>query len=180
MSRIVEYVLRVKDAASATLGKAGKEADKFATAAKSAGLNAENLDKAISGLAVAGPAAASAFIGFNQQLADSRNELFDWSTRTTVAAETLGGLRLAAKGSGLDFTALAEPLIALNRLTFEASRGNADAAGRFDALGLSVCAARMARAMVSELPIRTSVLIPPIVVSNCVAAMMNSSGFQAR
>lgn len=137
MSRIVEYILRVKDAASATLGKAGKAADGFTTAAKSAGLTAANLDKALTGLAMAGPAAAAAFIGFNQQLADSRNELLDWSTRTTVAAETLGGLRLAAKGSGLDFTALAEPLIALNRLTFEASKGNAEAAARFDALGLS-------------------------------------------
>ena len=63
---------------------------------------------AAAGLAILG--AVKALIALNQRLADSKNELIDTGVKTGLTAETIGGLRLAAKGSGQELGALASGL----------------------------------------------------------------------
>jgi hypothetical protein len=137
-NRIVEFILRLKDQASAPLDAVGEAAEDAGEKAKKSGSAFTGLGGNILALATPAAAAGTAIFALAQSLSDSRNQLTDWSTRTGVAADTLGGLRLAAKGSNLDFQSLAEPLIALGRNASQAAMGNADLAAKFSALGVAV------------------------------------------
>jgi len=89
------------------LQKAEKEAKRTAAASKQAW--GDFLKVASGAILGAGVAVGK----FGQEVADLRNELTDMSTRTGIAADTLAGLRLAAEGSGQDFSGLSRVLTKL-------------------------------------------------------------------
>ena len=91
------------------------------------------------GTAVAGLGAG--FIALQQKIADLSNELVDASAKSGIAVDTLAGLRLAAEGSGLQFSNLESGLIKFQQSMDNASRGSATFAEKFDELGVSVTGA---------------------------------------
>jgi len=86
------------------------------------------------GIAIAG----AGFVAMQQKIADLSNELVDASTKTGIAVDTLAGLRLAAEGSGLQFSNLESGLIKFQQSMDNASRGSSTFADKFDQLGVSV------------------------------------------
>lgn len=82
--------------------------------------------------------AAAAIKDLVVNVVDLRNELGDMATRTDIAVETLAGLRLAARGSGLEFSELERALAGLPKRMLDASRGTGEAMVAFDALKISV------------------------------------------
>lgn len=91
------------DGANAEMKKVSKEAT---TATVDVKKLATGIATFATGLLAAGAAAAA----LTQKLADFKNEIIDSSTKTGIATSTLAGLRLAARGSGLEFSELAEGL----------------------------------------------------------------------
>ena len=83
-------------------------------------------------------AATSALVAFGQEIADLRNDITDASTRSGIAADTLQGLRLAAEGSGLAFSALTPGLDQFGRRLVQAADGGNATAEAFSALGVDV------------------------------------------
>ncbi len=83
-------------------------------------------------------AATRALFDFGQEIADLRNDITDASTRSGIAAETLQGLRLAAEGSGLSFSALTGGLDQFGRRMKQASEGGNATADAFAALKVRV------------------------------------------
>ena len=83
-------------------------------------------------------AATSAAVAFGQEIADLRNDITDASTRSGIAADTLQGLRLAAEGSGLAFSALTPGLDQFGRRLVQAAEGGNRTAEAFAALGVDV------------------------------------------
>lgn len=82
--------------------------------------------------------AVTAIAGMAQEVADLRNELTDTARISGVAADTLGGLRLAAKGSGLEFSKLQRGLKQYPKLLKDASTGTGRAAKAFSDFGIDV------------------------------------------
>jgi hypothetical protein len=125
--------------------KAGKGTKKAGDAAEKAGqqskLSAAGIAAMVTGLATAitfAVRAGRAFADMAQDVLDSSNELADASARTDVYVTSLAGLRLAARGSGQDFNALAAGLNALPKRISDAAAGVGDAKRGFDALGISL------------------------------------------
>jgi hypothetical protein len=83
-------------------------------------------------------AATRAVFDFGQEVADLRNDITDASTRSGIAADTLQGLRLAAEGSGLSFSALTGSLDQFGRRMAVAADGGNATAEAFEALGVRV------------------------------------------
>lgn len=83
-------------------------------------------------------AATRALFEFGQEIADLRNDITDASTRSGIAAETLQGLRLAAEGSGLSFSALTGGLDQFGRRMKQASEGGNATADAFAALKVRI------------------------------------------
>jgi len=83
-------------------------------------------------------AATRAMFDFGQEVADLRNDITDASTRSGIAADTLQGLRLAAEGSGLSFSALTGGLDQFGRRMAVAAEGGNATAEAFEALGVRV------------------------------------------
>ncbi len=75
---------------------------------------------------------------FGQQIADLRNDISDASTRSGIATDTLQGLRLAAEGSGLSFSALTSSLDQFGRRLTAAAEGGNATADAFETLGVTV------------------------------------------
>lgn len=73
-----------------------------------------------------------------QSMADAQNELSDLSARTGVSTKSLAGLRLAAKGSGQDFKAIASALKPLTLRLGQAAQGSKTAVEGFKAVGVEV------------------------------------------
>ena len=122
-------------------GKAKQAGDKT----KQAGDKAKDTGDALKGMAMKGAAAGLAILGavkaliaLNQRLADSKNELIDTGVKTGLTAETIGGLRLAAKGSGQELGALASGLTQFPKRMADASRGTGEALIAFKELGIEV------------------------------------------
>lgn len=194
MAGVIEQIVRLKDEASKTLadvaGKAdtaGKELDQLGTEAKDAGNDLGTMESKAQAagdanvkLATGTLAASLALAGLIQNLSDSTNELTNWSTRTGVAADTLGGLRLAAQGAGLDFQSMAEPLLALSRNTAQAAQGNADLAGKFDALGIATKDAdgslRLTEDVLRDLMTRLSDIKDPAERAAAATALLGEQG----
>jgi len=82
--------------------------------------------------------AVGALKAFGQEIADLRNDITDASTRSGIATDTLQGLRLAAEGSGLSFSALTSGLDQFGRHLTAAADGGNKTADAFEALGVSV------------------------------------------
>ena len=106
--------------------------------AKATGSDLKGLAVKAAGAGVAILGAAKALVALNQRLADSRNDLLDTAVRTGLAAETIGGLRLAAKGSGQELGNLASGLTQFPKRMADASRGTGEAMIAFEALGIQV------------------------------------------
>mgnify|MGYP003132566919 CR=1 FL=1 len=83
-------------------------------------------------------AAGRALHQMGQEVADLRNDITDASTRSGIATDTLEGLRLAAEGSGLQFSALTMSLDQFGRRMVAAQEGGNAAARAFAELGVSV------------------------------------------
>jgi hypothetical protein len=83
-------------------------------------------------------AVAGAFQRMGQEIADARNDITDASTRSGIATETLEGLRLAAEGSGLSFSALTSGLDQFGARLSQAAEGTGRTAEAFAALGVEV------------------------------------------
>jgi hypothetical protein len=75
-------------------------------------------------------------IQFSQELADLTNELTDASAKSGIAIETLAGLRLAAEGSGLEFSQLEGGLVKFQSSMLKASQGSKEMADSFGRLGI--------------------------------------------
>ena len=83
-------------------------------------------------------ASVRAFQSFGQEIADLRNDITDASTRSGIAADTLEGLRLAAEGSGLSFSALTSSLDQFGRRVTAAADGGNATADAFEKLKVKV------------------------------------------
>lgn len=83
-------------------------------------------------------AATAGLASMAQGVADLRNDLADASTRSGIAVETLQGLRLAAEGSGLSFSALTSGLDQFGARLSQAAEGTGRTAEAFAALGVEV------------------------------------------
>ena len=111
--------------ASAKAAKRGKvDFDKLASSASMVGAS----------FAVMG----AGVLAFSQQLADLTNQLTDASAKSGIAVETLAGLRLAAEGSGMEFSNLESGLIRFQTSVLDASRGSKSMTENFKALGVEV------------------------------------------
>jgi hypothetical protein len=119
----------------------GKEFDKMkkaaAKSAKDIGKAFKNSGRAVAGIAAGAAVAGAAVVAFGQEMADLANELTDASTKTGIATDQLAGLRLAAEGSGLAFSALEPGLIKFNASIANAAEGTGPAADAFERLGIS-------------------------------------------
>jgi len=73
-----------------------------------------------------------------KKIADLTNELVDASTKTGIAVDTLAGLRLAAEGSGQEFSALESGLIKFQGSMDAAANGSKAMADIFDDLKVEV------------------------------------------
>jgi len=116
------------------LQKAEKHAQR---ASRNIGAEFKKAGKAVGMIAGGAAVAGAAVIAFGQHIADLANELTDASTKTGIAIETLGGLRLAAAGSGVAFMKLESGLIKLTGSISDAAAGSGPAAEAFDQLGIS-------------------------------------------
>ena len=96
----------------------GKEFERIkktaAQSAKDIGKSFKQAGTAVAGIAAGAAAAGIAVLAFTQEMADLANELTDASAKTGIATDQLAGLRLAAEGSGLAFSALEPGLIKFN------------------------------------------------------------------
>jgi len=82
-------------------------------------------------------AAIGAVTSLAQRTADLRNQLTDASARTGVAAKTLGGLRLAFEGAGIEASALDSALNPLPKRLDDARKGTGEAVLAMERLGIS-------------------------------------------
>ena len=123
----VKQLNKAFKAAAAAQKKAADAAAKASkgarTAAKSASSQTVALTFDVSRLADMAAGAARAIGDMRQEVADLRNELIDASTRTGILASTLGGLRLAAEGSGQAFESLLPALDKLPSRMADAASG---------------------------------------------------------
>nr|AKH47332.1 tail length phage protein [uncultured marine virus] len=133
-TRTIEYIIKLRDDASAELGEVSESADDAADSTKKAGKSADDMGKLMVAAAVA---AAAAFAKLVKDLTDYKNAVNDMATRTGLAAETLQGLDLAARGSGLTFEQLAAGLVPFSKRVADAARGTGEAIVAFDRLGIA-------------------------------------------
>lgn len=123
---------------SQALAKELQKTEKVAAkSSKNIGKSFKQAGKAVAGIAAGAAVAGVAVLAFTQEMADLANELTDASTKTGIATDQLAGLRLAAEGSGLAFTALEPGLIKFNASIADAAQGTGPAAEAFERLGIS-------------------------------------------
>ncbi len=80
----------------------------------------KNMAKVGASLALAG----AGVFALSQKFADLTNEMVDASAKTGIAVDTLAGLRLALKGSGLEFSNMEAGLIKFQASVVNASNGS--------------------------------------------------------
>ena len=95
---------------------------------------ADQIGKAAIGVAGLGVA----FVAMGQKTADATNLLVDLGTRSGLAVDTLAGLQLAARGSGLEFSSLESALVGLPKRMSDMQRGAGEGKVAFERLGVSV------------------------------------------
>ncbi len=139
MVSALDRQLKQAERAAKKSAEASKKAAQSSSRAAKKG--AKDFDRlASSAASVAGSFAAmgAGLVMFQQQLADLTNELTDASAKSGLAIETLAGLRLAAEGSGLEFSNLESGLIRFQTSMLDASRGSKSMTDSFEALGVEV------------------------------------------
>ncbi len=115
-------------------------------AAKIAKTTTKQIEKSLTGVDLVGSiisaeaikAGISRIAALTGEVMELRTELADLSARSGIATDTLAGLRLAAAGSGLEFTELNDSLASLPKRMADAARGTGEGKVAFDALGISV------------------------------------------
>jgi hypothetical protein len=115
-----------------------KAARASAKAAKRGSVDFKKLASSASMVGASFAVMGAGVLAFSQQLADLTNELTDASAKSGIAVETLAGLRLAAKGSGMEFSNLESGLIRFQTSVLDASRGSKSMTENFKALGVQV------------------------------------------
>jgi len=135
---VIKMVIALDDKASPALKKVGTSTEAAGKASVKSSKGFKMSGAAMAKMGMAAIAAAAAFGKMIQALADSRNELIDTSTRTGLATDTIAGLRLAAEGSGMQFSALAAGLQQLPKRMSDTAKGTGEALDAFDALSVSV------------------------------------------
>ena len=115
-----------------------KAARASAKAAKRGSVDFKKLASSASMVGASFAVMGAGVLAFSQQLADLTNELTDASAKSGIAVETLAGLRLAAKGSGMEFSNLESGLIRFQTSVLDASRGSKSMTENFKALGVEV------------------------------------------
>jgi len=98
----------------------------------------KNVGASLSRVGIASAAAGAAVLVFVQKMADLSNQLTDASARSGLAIETLGGLRLAAEGSGLAFENLERGLDRFPAAIKAAQDGSKSVMSAFDDLGVTL------------------------------------------
>ncbi len=136
MATTVDYVLKVtSDKAQKALGAVADKADKMGSSLQS---NAKKIGASMVAVAGAVAAAGVAVVAFGQKIADLANEMSDASTKTGLAIDTLQGLKLAAEGSGLQFSNLENGLIRFQSSITNAIEGTGAASDAFRDLGIDL------------------------------------------
>ena len=129
-SNTVKMVLSLKDNASKTLRKTGKEADAASRAFSAAKVG-------VGALAVATVAAGAAFVKMAKDVADTVNEIGDFSAVTGLSAQSVQALKLAARSTGLELGTMQRAMVTLSRNVSEAKDNIESAqAEAFSKLGL--------------------------------------------
>lgn len=129
-----------KEAKRAALKLQNELAKAEVAAAKSGQSAGSKFAQGFKNVAAAGAVVAGVAAGFaaaQQKVADWVNELKDAETRTGIAAETLNGLKLAAEGSGLQFSDLESSLNQWPKRMADAARGTGEAKAALEQLGVS-------------------------------------------
>ena len=131
--------LKQAERAAKRSAAASKKAMKASSAAAKRGAkDFKQLGAAASIVGASFVAIGAGAIALTQEIADLTNELTDASAKSGIAIETLAGLRLAAKGSGIEFSNLEGGLIKFQTNMREATRGNKNLAATFADLGIKV------------------------------------------
>ena len=136
-AEIVEYILRMRDEASAALTDTAEAAEEAAESAGVADASLGGVAAAATATAGAVVAATAAWFGFMSVVAESRNEIGGMAARTGLAAETLSGLALASASVGVELSELEGPLIALPKMLRDAAEGTDPVAMALKELGLN-------------------------------------------
>lgn len=131
--------LKQAESAAKRSAAASKKAMKASSAAAKKG--AKDFKKLATSASMVGASFIAMGVGaiaFTQKIADLTNELSDASTKTGIAVETLAGLRLAAKGSGLEFSNLEGGLIRFQKSMVDSETGTKKLEDAFGALKVKV------------------------------------------
>ena len=104
--------------------------------ARSSSQSFKKMAKGIGAAAIAIGATGAAFFTLNKQIQDSINELSDLSTTSGISVDNLKALKLAARGSGIEFSVLQAGLNKLPSSMQAAARGTGSAAEAFDRLNV--------------------------------------------
>ena len=139
MVSALDRQLKQAERASKRAAEAHKKAAKASSkASKQARLDFDKMTTGAAALAGSFAVMGAAVVQFSQDVADLTNELTDASAKSGIAIETLAGLRLAAEGSGLEFSNLEGGLIKFQSSMLDASRGSKELADSFSRLGVDV------------------------------------------
>lgn len=128
------------DGFEASLNRASKAAEKASADISGSTQKISLAFEALKGAAagVAGALTVGAFTSLIKGAIDSADHLNDLSQRTGVAVESLAGLELSAKQSGVSLDQVASGLGKLDKSLAAATAGNKSALEAFNALGISV------------------------------------------
>lgn len=107
-------------------------------AAKKVGRDTKKMKQGFANLAGAMAAVGAGSFLLIKKIADLTNELVDASAKTGIAVDTLAGLRLAAEGSGQEFSALESGLIKFQGSMDSAANGSKAMASIFHDLEVEV------------------------------------------
>ncbi len=129
-SNTVKMVLSLKDNASKTLRATGKEADSATRSFTAAKVG-------VGALALAAAAAGAAFVKLAKDVADTVNEIGDFSAVTGLSIQSVQALKLAARSTGLELGTMQRAMVTLSRNVSEAKDNIESAqAEAFSKLGL--------------------------------------------
>jgi hypothetical protein len=129
---------QAENAAKRSSAASQKAMKASSAAAKKGAKDFKNLASSASMVAVSVLAMGAGVIAFTQKTADLTNELSDANAKTGIAIETLAGLRLAAEGSGLEFSNLESGLIKFSKSMVDSESGSKKLKDAFGSLDVKV------------------------------------------
>ena len=138
VSALDRQLKQAENAAKKSAQASQRAARASAKAAKQGAKDFDKLASSASMVAASFAAIGAGVVAFSQEIADLTNELTDASAKSGIAIDTLAGLRLAAKGSGLEFSNLESGLIRFQGSMLDASKGSKTMSESFKTLGVEV------------------------------------------